>query len=74
MSTHELIAEALALPVEQRALIVDSILQSLNAPDSEVDKKWIAVAKRRLDELRSGSVKPVPAEDVFARIHRRPQP
>ena len=71
MTTKELIAEAISLPVEERAIVADSILRSLNAPDSEVDRKWVAVAQRRLMELRSGQVKPIPGEQVFARVWKR---
>ena len=67
----EIIHEAESLPVEDRALVVDSLLRSLNPPDPEIDKKWAATAKRRLEELRSGRVRPVPGEDVFARIRQR---
>lgn len=68
MTTKELIAEATSLPVEERALLADTILRSLNSPDSEIDKKWSAVAMRRLSEIRSGAVKPLPGEEVFGRI------
>lgn len=70
-STAEIIHEAESLPVEERALVVDSLLRSLNSPDPDMDKKWAAVAKRRLQELRSGRVRPVPGEEVFARIQQR---
>ena len=63
-STAEIIHNAESLPVEERTLVVDSLLRSLNPPDPEIDRKWAAVAKRRLEELRSGRVKPVPGEDV----------
>jgi putative addiction module component (TIGR02574 family) len=69
--TTEIIHEAESLPVEERALVVDSLLRSLNPPDPEIDKKWAAVAKRRLEELRSGRVKPIPGEEVFAKIRQR---
>jgi len=69
--TTEIIRDAESLPVEERALIVDSLLRSLNPPDPEIDKKWAAVAKRRLQELRSGRVKPIPGEEVFAKIRQR---
>ena len=71
MKTKELIAEAISLPVEERALVVDSLLRSLNPPESEIDKKWAAVAKQRLKELRSGEVTAVPGDDVFKRIWQR---
>ncbi len=56
MKTKDLIAEAMDLPVEDRALVADSILKSLNPPESDMDEKWTAVATQRLKELRSGEV------------------
>ena len=70
-STAEIIRDAESLPVEERTVVVDSLLRSLNPPDPEIDGKWVAVAKRRLEELRSGRVKPVPGEEVFAKIRQR---
>lgn len=71
MRIKDLIAEATSLPVEERAIVADSILKSLNPPNSEIDKKWAEVATRRLQEIRSGQVKPVPGEDVFRKIQER---
>lgn len=71
MNTKELIDEAVSLPVEERTLIVDTLLRSLNQPESEIDKKWAAAAKRRLEELRSGTVEAVPGEEVFDKVWRR---
>jgi putative addiction module component (TIGR02574 family) len=71
MKTEDLIAEAMSLPVEERATVVDSLLKSLNPPESEIDEQWVAVARRRLEELRSGAVEAVPGEDVFKRIASR---
>lgn len=71
MNTKELIEEAISLPVEERTLVVDSLLRSLNQPDSEIDRQWMAVAKKRLADMRSGSVKPVPGADVFDKVWKR---
>lgn len=71
MKTKELISEAISLPVEERALIVDSILRSLNPTESEIDQKWASVAKNRLEELRSGEVKVVPGDEVFKKIWQK---
>ena len=70
-STLEIIHEAEALPVEERALVVDSLLRTLNRPDPTIENKWIEVAKRRMEELRSGRVQGIPAEEVFTRIRKR---
>ena len=71
MTTKQLIAEAVSLPVEERALVAELILGSLNASSPDIDRKWAKVARRRLAELRSGKVKPVPADKVFARAWKR---
>lgn len=71
MNTKQLIDEAVSLPIEERALVVDSLLRSMNQPESEIDKKWASEAKRRLAEFRSGRVEAIPGEDVFAKIWER---
>jgi hypothetical protein len=68
MKTTDLIEATSSLPVEERALVVDSLLKSLNPPETDIDKKWAEVAKKRLSELRSGSVKAVPGVEVFYKI------
>ena len=70
-NTEEIIQEATSLPVEERILVVDSLLRTLNMPDPDIDKEWAVVAKRRLAELRSGRVNPVPGDQVFTRIRER---
>ena len=71
MNTKQLISEAVSLPVEERALVVDSLLRSLNQPESEVDKKWAAEAKQRLAQLRSGEVAAIPGEELFGSAWKR---
>jgi len=70
-STAEIIRDAESLPVEERTIVVDSLLRSLNPPDPEIDRKWASIARQRLEELRSGRIKPVPGEEVFAKICRQ---
>ena len=71
MKPRELIAEALSLPVEERAIVVDFILRSLNSPEDDIDRQWIAEAERRLEEVRTGRVKVIPGDQVFAQIRKR---
>jgi len=68
---QEIIREAAELPIEERALVIDSLLRTLNRPSPEIDQQWVAAAKRRLAELRSGAARPVPGAAVFARIRDR---
>lgn len=68
MTTTELIEEAISLPIEERAFVIDSLLKSLNPPKSDIDLKWGQVALRRREELRSGRVKGIPGDEIFERI------
>ena len=68
---REIIQEASSLPVEDRALIIDSLMKTMNQPDDDIDRVWGVVARQRLDDLRSGKVCGVPGEEVIARFHRR---
>jgi hypothetical protein len=70
-STAQIIHDAESLPVEERTLVVDFLLRTLNPPDPEIDKQWTAVAKGRMDELCTGRVKPIPGDEVFAKIRQR---
>jgi putative addiction module component (TIGR02574 family) len=70
-STKDIIQEAAALPIEERILVVDSLLRTLNIPNPDIDKEWVGVAKRRLAELRSGRINPIPGNQVFERIRER---
>ena len=71
MKTGELIDEVASLPVEERARVVDTLLRSLNAPESAIDSVWLEVAQRRLAELRQGHAKAVPGDAVFERIRQQ---
>ena len=70
-SIKDIIREASSLPVEDRAMLIDSLLRTLNMPKPDIDQEWAEEAKHRLSELRSGRVRPVPGEEVFSRIKKR---
>jgi hypothetical protein len=55
-----------ALNDEQRLGLLRSLIADLDGPaDSDVEEAWLAEAERRDDELESGAVQSIPAEDVF---------
>jgi putative addiction module component (TIGR02574 family) len=62
--------EALALPQEERLELADSLYVSLDADgaDFQLHPSWDAEIERRVEELRSGKVQGIPAEDVFREI------
>lgn len=70
MTTQEIINQVGCLPLEERIQVVDALLKTLNHLDPKVDQKWGTVSKRRLDDLRSGRVKPVPGDEVTAKARK----
>lgn len=54
MKASVLLDEAISLPVEERAHLVDCLLQTLNPPDATHAAAWAVAARRRLDELKTG--------------------
>ncbi len=68
---NDIISAAESLPIKERALIVDSILQTLNKPDPDIDQQWLIVAKQRLEELRSERVETISGDEVFGEIQDR---
>jgi len=71
MNATDLMNEAASLPVEERARLVDSLLQTLNPVDESVAAAWLATARQRLADLDSGDVRAVPGEEVFDKVRRR---
>lgn len=71
-ATLEQIArEALLLTPAQRAELADLLVESLDStPPDEIQRLWIEEANRRLEEVRSGTVKAIPGEDVVAEARR----
>ena len=54
------------LPLKDRAYLTERLLESFE--ESDLERQWIDEAKRRRDDVRSGRVKPVSAEEVYRRI------
>ena len=66
-SFEEIRAAALTLPDEERSLLADDLLDSLSTGgDAHVFEAWIAEARRRLADLKSGRVVGLTREEFFA--------
>jgi putative addiction module component (TIGR02574 family) len=66
----ELLKKALALPPEARAALAGSLLESLDdePADASVEAAWLEEIKRRIEELDSGKVKPIPWAEARRQI------
>jgi putative addiction module component (TIGR02574 family) len=66
-SLEELEAEALNLPRPERARLAEVLISSLDE-DAAIEEAWREEIRRRVSELREGSVETVPAEEVFQEL------
>ena len=62
---RELIEEALELKPQDKILLIEVLVQSLDKPDSHIQDTWLKEAQDRLDAHRRGRTKGMPAEDVL---------
>jgi putative addiction module component (TIGR02574 family) len=72
----ELLKKALALPPEARAALAGSLLESLDETvDASAEEAWSQEIARRIEELDSGKVKPIPwaeaRRQISAILHSR---
>jgi len=71
ISIDQITDAALALSSEARALLADRLVESLDPlQDEEVHQLWAIEAQRRLDEVRSGRVKPIDGAEALERVRR----
>jgi hypothetical protein len=74
MSIDQIAAEALRLPVKQRALLAESLWESLADPfesAGELDEaRALALAQERDKQIEAGEVPPVSHADMMARLRQ----
>jgi hypothetical protein len=61
--------EAMALPSESRAQLADLLVESLDGEElGRIEQMWLVEAKRRRDEVRSGTVETVTGEEALRSV------
>jgi putative addiction module component (TIGR02574 family) len=71
-SSEQIFKEALALPLQERAQLVEQLLATFQSPtDPHIDELWAREAEDRLDAYDRGELKAVSVEEVFNRIKQR---
>jgi len=64
--------EALQLPCDERAALVEVLLRSLNSPiAAEIDSLWADEAERRVREIAEGKLQPLDGETVFRELREK---
>ena len=66
METGRLLLEkALRLKPQDRFMLIEGLIRSLDEPDKTIDQIWAEEAGKRLKAYREGRLKGVPFADVF---------
>ena len=68
-------ADALSLSPDDRARLMRALIQRLEQePEDDpalVESAWQTEISRRVEEIKSGKVKGVPADEVFAKLRAK---
>ena len=64
-SSKNLLEKALKLRSQERIVLLEGLLHSLDEPDKDLDSIWSAEAKKRLNAYRNGKIKGIKFEDLF---------
>ncbi len=65
MSSKEILEQAMALKPDERFMIVECLIKSLDEPDPNIDEIWAKEAEKRLKAYREGSLDGIPMEEIF---------
>lgn len=69
LSPQQIMSEIEALSDQDRMMVLDMIVDKYESPvESEVDPEVLEMLRARLEDLRSGKTKSIPADEVFAEI------
>ena len=64
-TVNEIIRKALALKPQERYMIVECLMKSLEEANEKIEEIWIEETIRRLEAYKSGKIKAVFIEEVF---------
>jgi putative addiction module component (TIGR02574 family) len=67
-SAENLLRQALQLPSNDRAALVEGLITSLDKPDTELDALWLKEAESRMAAYRAGELGAIDADEVFAEL------
>ena len=74
-SLERVAEEALSLSLSDRSALTRILIQTLDSEPAEdateVQQAWQVEVEKRVDEILSGRVKTIPAEEVFAKLRAK---
>ncbi|MEQ1835382.1 MAG: addiction module protein [Candidatus Nitrotoga sp.] len=71
LTVEQIAEEALSLPSEARALLADRLVESLDPlEDGYIRQLWVAEARARRDNVRTGLVKTIPGLEALDHVRK----
>ena len=71
LTLEQITDAAMKLPADSKISLAEKLMESLAIGEpTEIERLWSAEAIRRRDELRSGSVKAIPGQEVLEEVRR----
>lgn len=67
-TAKKILDEALSLPENDRAALVDALNDSLESPDGDLSPAWKAEIAGRIEAVERGESRLIPGDEVEARI------
>ena len=71
INTANIISMVDSMPIDLKTKLVEKLLESIHPTNKEIDDLWAVEAETRVDELKSGKVKTIAGEEVFAEIRQK---
>ena len=65
MGSKDVLEKALQLKPDERFMVVEGLIKSLDEPDSTLDAIWAEEAEKRLRAYRLGNLEGIPMEAIF---------
>lgn len=70
MIMEEIKKNALKLDIIERIHLVETLLESLDRTDEQIEKEWASESEKRYKAFKAGRVKGVPIEQFHARLEK----
>ncbi len=65
MGAEEILKQAFKLKSEERFILVEGLLKSIDEPDESLDSLWVEESEERLKAYREGRLEAFSMEDIF---------
>lgn len=69
MGRNEIFEQALSLKADDRFLLIEALLKSIDNPDTNINEIWEEEAQRRVDSYKKGDLKVINEEEFFSATH-----